>query len=283
MEMRAYYKMFFLTSLLFGAIAFIPTVHAQEIGLVSEPTSSSTTRVNVVFNPNNEAFNAIDVTIVTPKEAVVSEVTSAGSALSLFPVPPQYTSETRTITMTGGLPGSFALSKDSVLMSFVVVTKQSLTFRVSGNAYRADGKGTKLSIPVRSIAISSSPGDATPSAPDNLDPVMSAYVGRDESLFGGRYYVVWYGSDNRSGTLHYQVKEGWWGTFHDASGYYIVQDQSLGAPVWVRATDEAGNSTTVLVSGTNTSLFIPGVGLALILIAIVGFIVLKRKRKVSVL
>jgi hypothetical protein len=111
---------------------------------------------------------------------------------------------------------------------------------------------------------------------------LSVELGSDAALFGGAPFVSFYGTDAGSGIVQYMAKEGWFGSYQTVEQYYVLQDSSVGSPVWIRATDAAGNVRTEHVPGTGTLQYylVPIVVAILVLAAVLGlFFFFPRKRR----
>lgn len=65
-------------------------------------------------------------------------------------------------------------------------------------------------------------------------------IGQDPSMFGGKYFLSFATTDKTSGIDYYEVREGKQ-DFKKTSSPYLLEDQSLGKEIIVRAYDKAGN------------------------------------------
>ena len=124
--------------------------------LVEQDTA---TIVEAYIDPQGESLNATEGTVgffgkgVENVSLVVVE--TGGSAFSLWPVLPQYSTEERVIRFTGGTTES--VTDESLLLRMRIFSSKSGDVSVSligGSAYRNDGVGTAEGISSLSLAIS---------------------------------------------------------------------------------------------------------------------------------
>ena len=82
-------------------------------------------------------------------------------------------------------------------------------------------------------------------------------IARDESLFDGKWFLVFATQDKKSGIDHYEVKETRQGTLTmfskwiPAESPYVLQDQGLRSYVFVKAVDKERNARVTKVSPQN--------------------------------
>jgi hypothetical protein len=123
----------------------------------------------------------------------------------------------------------------------------------------------------------------------------------DIAAFSGQYFINWNTQDKQSGIDHYEVMEEpledlyafRWGRVDapwvEAESPYVLKDQTLNSTIRVKAIDKAGNETiAVLVpdpalrslsSNRMATMALIG-GVAVILIAIVVYALLERRRRI---
>jgi len=82
-------------------------------------------------------------------------------------------------------------------------------------------------------------------------------IARDESISGGKWFIVFVTQDKASGIDHYEIKESRQRFFiifqkwSQTESPYILQDQELRSYVFVKAVDKAGNERMVKINPQN--------------------------------
>ncbi len=228
------------------------TAEAAQITVSTTPAAPAAGEAFTILlrlNTQGDALNAAEGSVVLTKLDVRS-VSTGGSALSLWPIEPRYSPGSHSIEFAGGLPGSIAAGEDVPLFTIVAQAPSAGSYTVSvghARAFKSDGRGTPVAIAAstKTITVGAGPGTAVQEPKDTTAPqFVSAEVGQDPSLFDGRTYLTFFATDDKSGVSTYQVKEGWFGRYHDADRYYVLLDQEQGKTLWVRATDADGNTAT---------------------------------------
>jgi hypothetical protein len=72
-------------------------------------------------------------------------------------------------------------------------------------------------------------------------------IGKDPSVFEGKYFIVFSTADKESGIDHYEVKEGE-GEWKIEKSPYLLKDQSLKSKILVKAIDKASNERVEKIS-----------------------------------
>lgn len=213
--------------------------------------------VELRLSTGNEKINAIDGAIDFDSSALqVKEMSTGGSIFTVWPRQPLVTDTISEIFFAGGTPGGF--SGDGLVAKFAFLAKRSgdTDIYISGDTdlFLNDGQGTKVKPEIKTAQITIAKADSTIKAqnawgqtlandmesPQNL----AVRVGKDASVYGGRYFISFFATDDGSGIDHYEVKEGN-ADFKKVEGDYILQDQSLKSKVLVLAMDKAGNKNIV--------------------------------------
>jgi hypothetical protein len=102
-------------------------------------------------------------------------------------------------------------------------------------------------------------------------------IGQDPSLFEGKYFLSFATQDKMSGIDYYEIKEGK-RDFKKATSPYLLEDQSLGKKVIVRAFDKAGNYQEAEIKPSYKMTWQDGLYLILILVGmgVIGWILKKK-------
>jgi hypothetical protein len=208
--------------------------------------------VEVRVDPESKLLNVVEGVILFQGEnldqtSVVVE--TGGSILSIWPTPPKYSSEEKTIRFAGGTPGGF--NQDGLLfrlrLSSPVPDNIKITL-IGGNAYLNDGQGTKDPLFNKSLAINltaKKSEDVSEFSSDKQPPTFTSLeIGRDPSVYDGQYFLSLNAADDVSGVAKYEIREG--GALVDViNGAYVLKDQTRHTPVFVTVYDQAGNSRTI--------------------------------------
>jgi hypothetical protein len=116
----------------------------------------------------------------------------------------------------------------------------------STEAYLNDGEGTPVPVKVETLILNSVSSEPLAGAPDILDKAVpepfSILLSRDQSIYGNKYFVVFNPHDKDSGISYTEIKEGERG-FVRANSPYVLENQSLGEEITVKAVDYFGNET----------------------------------------
>jgi len=121
---------------------------------------------------------------------------------------------------------------------------------------------------------------------DNLPPLaFEVEVSRDNTLFDGKYFLIFSTVDKISGIDHYDIKEDQ-ELYGNASSPYVLKDQTQAKAIVVTAFDRAGNSTGFTLAGTsdsdtsstNINLILIIVGVVLIIIILLVFFSIRSKK-----
>ena len=238
---------------IFTLICIPQQTHAQTI-FVASPESplrvGSTSLVKVMINTGDVEINSAegDITFSTSKD--ITSLVTGGSIFSLWPQKPSL--QKGHITFVGGTPGG-VYGTSLQLFSIVVKPSSIKPIEISFKdvaIYLNDGKGTKKMLVGKTIKIPVSDrqnsenelaalinSDITPPEPFIIE------LGRDSSLYDGKYFVSFYSRDTESGINRYEVIEGSRPIIRSGSTY-VLQNQNLNEIIEVHAIDAAGNVRT---------------------------------------
>ena len=129
------------------------------------------------------------------------------------------------------------------------------------NAYVNDGRGTK-----DQVRIGRSENGAYQKKNNSS---ISADIGKDESLFGGRYYMFIYGGDKGAGIDHFEIKEGLVGTYKTTGNFYILNSNEPSGIYFVKAINRDGTVVTRIVWGSNMFMFVLWCAVCVLLIIVI--------------
>jgi len=84
--------------------------------------------------------------------------------------------------------------------------------------------------------------------PEAFTPVVAS----DQSIFNGKYFLVFAAQDKGSGIDHYEVREtrayGKKRSWEIAESPYLLRDQTLSSYIYVKAVDRVGNERVAEIS-----------------------------------
>jgi hypothetical protein len=165
------------------------------------------------------------------------------------------------LSFSGILPGGYD-GEDGLIFALNMEAGESGRTEVSLEnvvAFENDGLATPATTTVRSLSFEIKPrsGSSTLIESSDREPPESfqPLIAREESIFDGRYFLVFQAVDKQSGLDHYEVAEvrmaGRWSNlspnWEDAESPYELNDQALTSDIYVRAVDRSGNFIVIKV------------------------------------
>lgn len=264
--MKNFLRLHFLL-VLFIATFFIPCItFASEMLFVPSAevvAKGDLVKVNIYVLPGEDRINAAEGKIIFPKSLLaVSNISYGNSILSFWPQAPEDKGN-GVIAFSGVTPGGYASSGRGLLFSviFNTLNEGNATLEIKEALVLKDdglGSATVLKLGSGNISIIKKVANMeskTSSAltkeldvtndhelPESFIPL----VGSDQSIFNGKYFLVFSTIDKQSGIDHYEVQESKSkSTRNDAwiiaESPYLLSDQIFHSFVFVRAIDRAQN------------------------------------------
>ncbi len=233
--------------------------------------------VHVLFDTASQSVNAIEGTIVVDPSLEIKEIRDGDSVLKFWVEAPH--ADIKDIKFSGIAPGGFNAA-DGKLFSILLHSKQAGDVSVGARDIKVlknDGKGSQLENIVQpsQIKITNEVSERVVSVTDTDAPeIFRPEISRNDSLFGGKYFVAFSAQDKGSGVKNYEVKEGFFGSFTPAQSPYELNNQGLYKTVYVKAIDKSGNERIVTVKATHLSP-VEYVGIAVIVL--LGMVLLVGK------
>ena len=327
----------FLRSIAVIIFFFISASFANAASLYIDPADGiygegNTFSVKVRIDTQEECINAVSATISYPNEIVKAvDVARGESILSLWTEEPEINHDDGTIHFSGGLPGGYCgrIQGDPGFTNVIA----ELIFQVPGLTIGADqasnsgkiafsddtvvllndGFGSKAQLFVSDSVIRIGPPASEGVSNDWFEIIRSDDIRpepfsiellRDESVYGGKWFIVFSTLDKQSGIDHYEIYE----TDIDNEGFirntkkeevslwtigrspYVLEDQSLNSIIRVRAIDKAGNERvagkipekslrTIVKKPIDKNLFYVIGGLVLLMIIFFIFHGLKKRKQ----
>lgn len=270
--------------------------HAFALGLnfdasISKISVGNTTLVKVYVDTAGKEINALQGTLQITGPVKISGVDTGGSIFNLWPEQPELV-QNQEITFTGGTGGGVYGNKLRVFNFYITpISEGNITFTPVGlTGYLNDGLGTTLAGDKTSFTTevvgqsdNSKVSKSSSSIADDKTPPepFTITLGRDESIFDGKYFISFYATDSDSGINRYEVKEGD-SAFVASDNTYVLKDQTLRSNVYVKAIDNAGNERIEVLNGAvHTPLIwkLLEIILIIVVVLIVGYFLYKILRK----
>ena len=251
-----------LIFLVFGLTIFPETLFAASVYLNSNSKNVYPGDVFVVearISSPDELINVVDGTLLFDRsKATVKELSTGGSAFTLWAEQPSFSNDNGTVRFIGGVPEGFDLENGLILKIVFSAVKEGnldVSFSDGSSVFLSDGKGTRASLETKPVTIPIAKRPAqTPLknewrdivGQDTTSPVfIESLISRDARLFDNQYFVNFFAVDEDSGIAYYEIREGD-GSFIRAESPYILKDQSLQGSVQIKAIDKAGNEMAII-------------------------------------
>lgn len=273
---------------LLSAFCFLLAHNAHAASLYLDPANGvyrqgNTFSVKVRVDTQEECINALNVTLAYPKDKIKAvDVARGESILTLWTEDPVIDQQNGTIHFSGGLPGGYCgrVKGDPGFTNVIAEVifqvpgltvgegddsnSGKITFEDDTAVLLNDGLGTPAQLFVTDATFLIGPPTAEGVENKWFDIVrnddirpepFSVQLLRDDSVYGGKWFIAFSTLDKQSGLDHYEVYE----TDIDREGYvrgtrkdetsewkeakspYLLEDQSLNSIIRVRAIDKAGN------------------------------------------
>lgn len=243
-------KIFLFLAIIFGFfLGVCNSVSAAQ--LIVTPSSSEVVDehhfvVDLLLNTENESINAIEGKLIFPPNLHLENIETANSLINLWIEFPASESAGQII-FSGITPGGYVGEKGLVLsLLFLGNRKGQGSIEIEeAKTLRNDGEGSEalltlshLSFPIPVQKIS-----RTKIKDFNAPEIFFPEIGRHNSLFDGKWFLVFTTQDKGSGIDHYEVFEG--RQWKRARSPHLLQDQTLQSNIRVKAVDKAGNERIV--------------------------------------
>jgi hypothetical protein len=284
-------KKIFILIALFWSLPFLSKASEIEIN-----TTSSNYDLKDVFvvdfflDTRSESINALSGVIEVDQKLSIVDVFDADSVVNFW-VDKSFSNN--NFSFAGIIPGGFR-GTGGKIFSLVVKAEESgesLIIVRNSSVFLNDGLGTEYNVPSKDkvFYISSSLGKNTKAFDDfsfdkNPPESFRPEVSRSDSLFDGKWFLVFDTEDKDSGISHYLLKESKWKIqmffkrWAIVESPYLLADQNRTSLISIKAVDKAGNETIVHLDSQNkkstisTFIFISGI---ILILLVFGFLVVK--------
>jgi len=224
--------------------------------------------VDLNISSDNENINVVEGYLNFDKEKLeVKEITSGGSIFSLWLKPAIFSNETGEISFIGGTPNGFQGKNGKILKIIFLAKKEGeaiVELLDNSFVFLNDGYGTKTAfkkLPLKIAIFKKEVGiesknewknilESDKNPPEFLETIVS----QNEFVFGNKYFVSFFASDNESGVDYYEIAETEQETedfsklkWEKAQSPYLLKDQELKNYIYIKAVDKAGNEKIVLI------------------------------------
>lgn len=207
---------------------------------------------------SEERVNAISLVLPIPTGLRLMGVSDGNSIVTLFVEQPSFDDDERSLSFSGVIPNGFSGEEGRLVTLTFAPEKRvgSATFVLDpgSEAYAKEGEpvalyGRALTLPFAAGKrnLQDFPPDRDP--PEEFDPVLIP----DPSPQGSGLLIAFSTVDKASGIERYEVKESVWGNWFPSYGWqettspHRLTDATRTSWVYVRATDEAGNSYVAMI------------------------------------
>ncbi|MDP3042854.1 MAG: cohesin domain-containing protein [bacterium] len=257
-------KVLCLFCVLFSVGLVLPiTTRAAQLNLTSQAQEikmGGKFEVSFFLNTEEESINAVEGKILFPEKLLELKEIKDGNSIVNFWVERPRSDSAGSIIFSGITPGGFK-SENGLVFSLVFEPKEKNKGQIEFSGIRAlknDGLGTPADVLTRPLEFEIKEADLAPEesieikARDYEPPESFApEIARNESMFGGKWFLVFATQDKGSGIGHYEVKEQKrariWKKWKAAESPYLLEDQNLRSYVYVKAIDKAGNERMAVV------------------------------------
>lgn len=280
--------------LLIAFFGLCPTgAHAAIFLLDKTVIGTGKQEVNILINTKNQEVNTISATLTFSSDNITLEdVSDANSLINLWIEKPSLSEKENKIHFAGIVPGGYNGSRGQLIKIFLNVTGSGeANFNLEeATTLINDGLGTQAEIDQSYLKLKSLTSVATTTThkttvipPENFTPIITA----DPYIYSGKYILIFSTTDKGSGIDHYEVLETGLnsvGIWKSAESPYLLEDQSLGSEVYIRAVAKDKSFIVVKLpdAGPSPDLFKNNYllfsVLTILLLLILGIMIYRRKK-----
>lgn len=283
--------LFSLTVLLVPSQAIAGRATFQPSENLDRQEKSFTT--TLVLDTEGDSINAVEGMLVVDARLVGNiQLSDSGSIITYWIVRPTLDKDKNVIRFSGAIPGGYK-GASGILFSLIFQAYSGepidQAVRIAElKAYRNDGLASNVSISNGKFSLGDIAGEIDTAIADQLyldgtrkddiaPEIFSPQISRDDSVFGGKWFINFSTVDKQSGIDHYEVQEtisgsldaGQWKT---TTSPYELQDQELHSFVYVIAVDRQGNERIIKVFPRKPLSWFQQYGQQLTVIIVLGLI-----------
>jgi len=272
-----FYKRIILIIFIFCIFFKSQLIQATEINIIPlqwEAGINQNLEINISLTVGEESINAISGEIIFPEELLEFKDIKDGNSIINFWIEKPHLKERNKIVFAGMIPGGFS-NNNGLLFSLIFKTKKEgngvIELR-NVESFLNDGIGTPASLKLFQLAftIHKTGKLKQPTSLDDKELPENFYpeITREESMFNGKWFLVFTTQDKKSGIDHYEIFETrsffiqkihhlFFSNFSKTNilakfwekteSPYLLKDQHLKSYILIKAIDRAGNQRIVVV------------------------------------
>jgi hypothetical protein len=256
-----------LLSIIFILSGLFRPVFGAEMSVFSEAkrVGLGELKIDVLLDTQGEAVNAVEGTLVFPQNFLaLSRISDGDSAVNFWLQKPKLESGGR-LTFSGIIPGGWNGKGKVFSAVFRALEEGDVSVELSNlKVFLNDGEGTAAKVEMNpyefTIDREAETGGLETATAKDIEPpeFFSISLMKEESVFDGKWFVVFGTQDKQSGVDHFEVAErkpGFLGfgkpsarEWVFAESPYVLKDQGLKNDIWVKAVDGAKNERIAFLS-----------------------------------
>ncbi len=260
---------FVFLAVVFSVFIFAHTTKAASITFQTSSTvvhQAQNISIDVLLDPQGQNVNTVSATVAIPNDLDYVGVDDSTSIVGLWVDEPTFDKKSRTLVLSGIIPGGFTGSIDPFNPSEYkpgTIIRLLLRGHTAGSglfslpdvqAFLNDGLGTETRVSSGSLPLVVDellqPGSLD-FFPDNQAPLeFQPVVERDLLLYDNQRVLIFNTKDKGSGMDHYEVKEGN-ASWVIAVSPYLLKDQEMKGDILVKAVDRDGNERIEAIPAAN--------------------------------
>lgn len=245
----------------------LQTASAAQLNFISpvqEIKINQRLKADLVLNAEGESINAVEGKIILPDFVKIKDLQDGNTIVSLWIQKPKLANHNQ-IVFSGIIPGGYNGSLGKIFSILFQAEKegQGIIQITDGKALLNDGQGTEAKLTTQSLSLAvisdtiSVPSRVTALPDTELPESFVPEIAKDETLFDGKWFVVFATQDKASGIDHYEIKESRQTIFSmfkkwtSAESPHVLQDQELRSFVFVKAVDRTGHERIIKIAPRN--------------------------------
>ena len=215
--------------------------------------------VRISIDTEGQQVNTIGGNIIYPKDILeIKEIRDGNSIVNFWLDYPKIDAPGSSL-FSGVIPGGYQ-GENGFVFSVVFKAKNNGKGVISINSPNVllnDGNATKINPKINSInfSISDNNGVVPPTIffmkETSTPETFKAEVGQSDDVLGGKYFLAFATQDKGSGIDHYEVKEGFLGSYNKTDSPYVLENQGLDKKIYVKAVDKDGNEKVEVIYPKN--------------------------------
>lgn len=220
--------------------------------------------VSLFVNAEQESINAFEGKIVFPRDILdLKEIRDGNTIVNFWIEKPK--NQNGAIAFSGVTPGGFNGGKGLIFSAIFEAKKEGVAkFEINdARVLRNDGVGSTAILTTAPFGVAVFEGapaeiPAIPKVKDReLPESFVPEIAKDETIFEGKWFVVFATQDKASGIDHYEIKEsrqiifGMFKKWTFAESPHVLRDQELRSFMFVKAVDKSGNERIIKIAPRN--------------------------------